>query len=92
MPIIQTPIHVLAPFRDDAEINAVLAESKETKTSSAAVPASEGAQLVARGRDRVLTLLILEDAEPRRWDNSWKDEESQDSFDKFTSSGQLPVR
>jgi Zn-dependent peptidase ImmA (M78 family) len=44
------------------------------------------------GRDRVLTLLILEDAEPRSWDNSWKDEESFDSFDKFTSSGQHPVR
>ena len=38
-------------------------------------------------RDRVLTLLILEDAEPRRWDNSWSDEESYDSFDKFASSG-----
>lgn len=43
-------------------------------------------------RDRVLTLLILEDAEPRRWDNSWKDEESFDSFDKFTSIGQPTVR
>ena len=43
-------------------------------------------------RDRVLTLLILEDAEPRRWDNSWKDQESFDSFDQFTSSGQMPIR
>jgi hypothetical protein len=30
----------------------------------------------------VLTLLILEDAEPRRWDNSWNDQESIDSFDQ----------
>ena len=44
------------------------------------------------GRDRVLTLLILEDAEPRRWDNSWQDQESFDSYDQFTSNGQLPVR
>ena len=44
------------------------------------------------GRDRVLTLLILEDAEPRRWDNSWKDQENFDSFDQFTSNGQLPNR
>jgi len=43
-------------------------------------------------RDRVLTLLILEDAEPRRWDNSWKDQESFDSFDQFTSNGQSPAR
>jgi len=43
-------------------------------------------------RDRVLTLLLLEDAEPRSWDRSWHDEESSDSFDKFVSNGQLPVR
>ena len=43
-------------------------------------------------RDRVLTLLLLEDAEPRAWDRSWRDEESFDSYDKFISSGQNPVR
>jgi hypothetical protein len=37
-------------------------------------------------RDRVLTLLILEDAEPRKWDNSWHDERSFDSYDKFNAS------
>ena len=43
-------------------------------------------------RDRVLTLLLLESAEPRSWDRSWHDEETTDSFDQFVSSGQLPVR
>lgn len=36
-------------------------------------------------RDRVLTLLALEGAEPRPWDKSWQDEESLDSDDKFSS-------
>ena len=43
-------------------------------------------------RDRILTLLLLENAEPRSWDRSWQDEESFDSFDQFVSNGQLPVR
>ena len=43
-------------------------------------------------RDRVLTLLLLESAEPRKWDRSWHDEETTDSFDQFVSNGQLPVR
>lgn len=43
-------------------------------------------------RDRVLTLLLLESAEPRSWDRSWQDEDSFDSFDQFASNGQLPVR
>ena len=43
-------------------------------------------------RDRVLTLLLLESAEPRAWDRSWQDEESFDSFDRFVSNGQLPDR
>ena len=43
-------------------------------------------------RDRVLTLLLLESAEPRSWDRSWQDEESFDSFDQFVSNGQLPDR
>lgn len=43
-------------------------------------------------RDRILTLLLLESAEPRAWDRSWRDEESSDSFDQFVSNGQLPVR
>lgn len=42
--------------------------------------------------DRVLTLLLLESAEPRSWDRSWQDGESFDSFDQFVSTGQLPVR
>jgi Zn-dependent peptidase ImmA (M78 family) len=43
-------------------------------------------------RDRILTLLLLESAEPRSWDRSWQDEESLDSFDQFVSNGQHPVR
>jgi hypothetical protein len=43
-------------------------------------------------RDRVLTLLLLESAEPRTWDRSWHDEETTDSFDQFVSNGQLPIR
>lgn len=43
-------------------------------------------------RDRVLTLLLLESAEPRAWDQSWQDEESFDSFDQFVTNGQLPDR
>lgn len=43
-------------------------------------------------RDRVLTLLLLEGAEPRRWDRSWQDGESFDSYDQFISTGQHPVR
>ena len=38
-------------------------------------------------RDRVLTLLLLESAEPRLWDRSWQDEEVSDSFDQFGSRG-----
>ena len=43
-------------------------------------------------RDRVLSLLLLESAEPRKWDNSWHDEDGFDSYDKFISAGQYPTR
>ena len=43
-------------------------------------------------RDRVLTLLLIESAEPRAWDRSWQDGDSFDSYDQFVSNGQLPVR
>ena len=43
-------------------------------------------------RDRVLTLLLLETAEPRAWDRSWQDEEAEDCADRFASSGQFPAR
>jgi hypothetical protein len=42
-------------------------------------------------RDRVLTLLMLEGAEPRPWDQSWQDGESFDSYDQFISTGQHPM-
>ena len=32
-------------------------------------------------RDRVLSLLLLESAEPRSWDRSWQDADSSDSYD-----------
>ena len=44
------------------------------------------------GRDRVLTLLLLESAEPRDWDDSWKDEHVPDTSDQFRAAGQHPVR
>lgn len=37
--------------------------------------------------ERVLTLLLLESAEPQSWDRSWQDGESFDSFDQFVSNG-----
>ena len=43
-------------------------------------------------RDRVLTLLLLESAEPRSWDQSWHDEGAEDCADRFASNGQFPVR
>jgi hypothetical protein len=44
------------------------------------------------GRDRVLTLLLLESAEPREWDDSWQDEHVPDTSDQFRAAGQDPVR
>lgn len=35
--------------------------------------------------DRVLTLLILESAEPRPWDRSWHDEPVEDCADRFST-------
>jgi hypothetical protein len=43
-------------------------------------------------RDRVITLLLLEGAEPRDWDDSWQDEYVPDSSDTFRASGQSTVR
>ncbi|WP_198410657.1 hypothetical protein [Aerosticca soli] len=40
-------------------------------------------------RDRVLTLLLLESAEPRAWDRAWQDGES---YDQFVANERLPVR
>lgn len=42
-------------------------------------------------RDRVLTLLLLESAEPRSWDQSWQDEDVEDCTDPFASNGPSPV-
>jgi hypothetical protein len=39
------------------------------------------------GRDRVLTLLLLESAEPRDWDDSWQDENESTTSDRFRGSG-----
>lgn len=43
-------------------------------------------------RNRVLTLLLLESAEPRPWDRTWLDEETTDSYDRFVSARQYPAR
>lgn len=42
-------------------------------------------------RDRVITLLLLEGAEPRDWDDSWKDEHVPDTGDQFLASVQKPT-
>lgn len=45
------------------------------------------------GKNRVLSLLILESAAPRPFvRNGWEEEQQHDSFDRFVDSGQLPVR
>ena len=36
-----------------------------------------------RDRERVLTLLILESAEPRSSDSTWHDEPTEDSYSPF---------
>lgn len=43
-------------------------------------------------RNRVITLLLLESAEPRDWDDSWKDEQTPDASDQSRNSGQSLVR
>ena len=43
-------------------------------------------------RDRILALLLLENAEPRAWDRSWQNGESFDSYDQFIASGQHPAQ
>jgi len=43
-------------------------------------------------RDRMLTLLILESAEPRFGDTTHHDEHEEDASNQFRNSGQLPVR
>lgn len=43
-------------------------------------------------RDRVLTLLLLESAEPRSWDRTWQEEEVSDSDDQLISRGHFRVR
>jgi hypothetical protein len=40
-------------------------------------------------RDRVLTLLLLESAEPRSWDRSLQDGESLGGYDQFISRGRI---
>jgi hypothetical protein len=40
-------------------------------------------------RDRVLTLLLLESAEPRAWDRSLQDDESLGGYDQLISRGRI---
>jgi hypothetical protein len=43
--------------------------------------------------NRVLSLLMLESAPPRTFfRNGWEDQATPDSFDRFASIGQTPVR
>jgi hypothetical protein len=61
--------------------------------------AEEGAHMKLRefkhtytDRNRVITLLLLEGAESRDWDDSWKDEHVPDASDQFRATAQHPVR
>lgn len=88
------------PLPDTLAADATVAQEWNGTEMSAAIWCPEEAQHMKlrefkhsyTTRDRVLTLLLLESAEPRSWDRSWQDEESFDSFDQFVSNGQLPVR
>lgn len=42
--------------------------------------------------NQLITLLLFEGAEPRDWDDSWKDDHVPDTSDRFRESGQLAVR
>jgi hypothetical protein len=45
-----------------------------------------------RNRDRVLSLLVLDSAEPRPWDLTSRDEPTEDTYDRFIANGQPPLR
>ena len=42
-------------------------------------------------RNRVLSLLIFEPADPRPSDSSWQDDRLEDTYDPFIASGQNPI-
>lgn len=88
------------PFPDTVAVDGDIAQEWQGITISAALWCPEEAPYMKltefkhtySERDRVLSLLLLESAEPRKWDNSWHDEDSFDSYDKFISAGQYPNR
>jgi hypothetical protein len=51
-----------------------------------------GSEATYADRDRVIKLLLLESAEPRAWDNSWKSERVPTTSDRFRAPGQYPFR
>jgi hypothetical protein len=88
------------PFAGTLAADASVVQCFDGVECSAAIwCAEEGTHMKLRefkhtfvGRDRVLTLLMLESAEPRDWDDSWTDEHVPDASDQFRASGQFPVR
>ena len=94
------PVNAYNATHDNAPADASITQEWDGTEMSAAIWCTEEAQHMKlrefkhsyTTRDRVLTLLLLESAEPRAWDRSWQDEESFDSFDRFVSNGQLPDR
>ncbi|SDD22213.1 protein of unknown function [Aquimonas voraii] len=87
------------PFAGTLAADASVVQCFDGEECSAAIwCAEEGAHMKLRefkhtfvNRDRVLTLLLLESAEPRDWDDSWKDECVPDTSDRFADSGQFPA-
>ena len=88
------------PFAGTLAADATMAQCFDGVECSAALWCAEERQHMKMrefkhtfaGRDRVLTLLLLESAEPRVWDQSWQDEKLLTVSDHFRSSGQDPVR
>lgn len=82
------------PFAGTLAADASVVQCFDGVECSAAIwCAEEGAHMKLRefkhsytDRDRVITLLLLEGAEPRDWDNSWEGEHEPDASDQFRTS------
>jgi hypothetical protein len=87
------------PFAETLAADATLAQCFDGVECSAAIWCAEEREHMKlrefkhtyTGRDRVLTLLLLEGAEPSDSDDSSKDECVPDASDQFRTAGQLPV-
>lgn len=88
------------PAADSVAADASVAQCLDGEVRSAALWCpNEAAHMQLRefkhtyaDRDRTITLLLLESAEPRAWDKSWKGERVETTSDRFRASGQFPIR